>query len=482
MSPTRKRKAPRQRRKAPRPKQETLPFESAHVTNIEQGRLALQWLIAPVSLQHFFSTYFEKKPLLLRNARCKFDSLTSLDEVKHLVTSGKLQYGKHVDVTSYDAHGGRQTLNGQGVCGEKAWKQLEQNGCSIRMLRPQEHVEAIYRVCAHLEAFVECMVGANVYVTPAQSQGFAPHFDDIDAFVCQVEGRKRWRVYKRREDGLDELPRKSSIDFEQQEVEKGGRCVDTVLEQGDMLYMPRGYVHQAESCELRSVHVTLSMFQQWTWADLLLQSFRTAIEQHAVRDVRLRRSLPLRFTSYMGVCHSAAGATASKRKKRRMFEQSFRRVLDAVGEHYALDTAADEMACKFMAARLPPPCVAEAGVDADEDEEAAVAAAETVSDESAVRAVGGGVGRVCMRPDGVASVTSCARNSRGSGGVRAQTWTCLPHEAHAVNSVLQSHAHALRVRRVRMRSARDRKDLVRALVDMRLARVLSVSPSAPRPC
>ena len=40
------------------------------------------------------------------------------------------------------------------------------------------------------------------YLTPAGSQGFAPHYDDIDAFVLQLEGRKHWKVYSPRYDSL----------------------------------------------------------------------------------------------------------------------------------------------------------------------------------------------------------------------------------------------------------------------------------------
>jgi len=35
-----------------------------------------------------------------------------------------------------------------------------------------------------------------VYLTPPGSQGFSPHYDDIDAFVLQLEGSKRWRCYR----------------------------------------------------------------------------------------------------------------------------------------------------------------------------------------------------------------------------------------------------------------------------------------------
>ena len=34
------------------------------------------------------------------------------------------------------------------------------------------------------------------YLTPPGTQGFAPHYDDIEAFVLQLEGKKHWKVYQ----------------------------------------------------------------------------------------------------------------------------------------------------------------------------------------------------------------------------------------------------------------------------------------------
>ena len=34
------------------------------------------------------------------------------------------------------------------------------------------------------------MVGANVYLTPPGTQGFAPHYDDVEVFILQVKSEK----------------------------------------------------------------------------------------------------------------------------------------------------------------------------------------------------------------------------------------------------------------------------------------------------
>ena len=36
------------------------------------------------------------------------------------------------------------------------------------------------------------------YLTPAGTQGFAPHYDDIEAFLLQLEGSKHWKIYQPR--------------------------------------------------------------------------------------------------------------------------------------------------------------------------------------------------------------------------------------------------------------------------------------------
>lgn len=50
----------------------------------------------------------------------------------------------------------------------------------------------MWQVLGTLELFFRAPVGCNAYLTPPGRQGFAPHSDDIDAFILQLEGTKRW--------------------------------------------------------------------------------------------------------------------------------------------------------------------------------------------------------------------------------------------------------------------------------------------------
>jgi lysine-specific demethylase/histidyl-hydroxylase NO66 len=87
-------------------------------------------------------------------------------------------------------------------------------GCSLRLLNPQTFHEPVWKMCASLQEFLGSMVGANVYLTPPGTQGFAPHYDDVEVFILQLEGKKRWRLYEPRTP-MEKLPRFSSPNFSQ---------------------------------------------------------------------------------------------------------------------------------------------------------------------------------------------------------------------------------------------------------------------------
>ena len=125
------------------------------------------------------------------------------------------------------------------------WKNYK-DGCSVRLLCPQKFCDKVWKLLSVLEEEWGCMAGSNTYLTPAGTQGFAPHYDDIEAFLLQVEGTKHWKVYAPLDDAST-LPRYSSGNFKQNEI--GKPVLECDLEAGDLLYFPRGFIHQARSAD-----------------------------------------------------------------------------------------------------------------------------------------------------------------------------------------------------------------------------------------
>ena len=241
------------------------------------GKKVLAWMVRPISLDKFMAEYYECKPLLVRCKQEKqLTSLLSKEDIFAWLKEGKLNARTDLTLTRY-ANGKRETVDVSSA-GEAFVRDAFQNQqCSVRLLRPSQLADSLYRFVSSLEAYFCSCGGSNAYLTPANSQGFAPHYDDIDAFVIQLEGRKRWKVYKPYE-GDDEqlhilfprLPRHSSQDFTQEQVASLQVAYDTELLPGDVLYLPRGTVHQAKAPkDVHSLHVTISTGQKSTWADLL---------------------------------------------------------------------------------------------------------------------------------------------------------------------------------------------------------------------
>ncbi len=133
-------------------------------------------------------------------------------------------------------------------------------------------------------------VQINAYITPAESQGFAAHYDVHDVFVLQVAGEKHWTVHEpvhldplRNQPWTDHSKAVAEAAREQQPV------VDAVLRPGDALYVPRGFLHSAKALGGVSAHLTIGLHTMTRY--LLIQELAAL----AANQVDLRTALPLGF-------------------------------------------------------------------------------------------------------------------------------------------------------------------------------------------
>lgn len=433
--------------------------------------LFFSWLIAPISVDAFHENYFEKKPLIIhRNPEGKISArekknfgiidATQLHpgsghyysgwfgrkEMDSALQNEVVTNGKDIDITTYSKSGGKRvTVEHSGrASAEQVWKNAD-DGCSIRFLCPQRFNRNMWRMINLFEDFTGMGAGANTYWTPAMTQGFAPHYDEVDIFVLQTEGSKRWRLYPAR-DSSEILPQYSSRNFEQHEI--GAPYVDVVLREGDFLYAPRGTIHQCVALEEPSLHITLSSCLRVTWADYMKQMLPFAIDTMFEENLEFRKVLPRNFHRHMGIMYMQGDEEEEegnnpdrdleREEKRSEFQDKFLQLMTAlVNPDLPHDTAVDNMALDFMHGRVPP-ALPESNVEMK------------VSSKSRVRLVQAGVARLVSQAGDEAeekvSLFYTAQNSRlfkgNELGVKKYPITYAP----ALEELLLSYPKPLKVK------------------------------------
>lgn len=133
-------------------------------------------------------------------------------------------------------------------------------------------------------------VQINVYITPAQSQGFSAHYDVHDVFVLQVAGEKHWTVHEPVH--VDPLRNQPWTDHSQAVAAAASDhtpVIDEVLRPGDALYVPRGFLHSAKALGDVSAHLTVGLHTMTRY--LLVQELAAL----AADEPSLRAALPLGF-------------------------------------------------------------------------------------------------------------------------------------------------------------------------------------------
>ena len=258
---------------------------------------ALTRLLAPITVREFFADYYEKKPLLIRRrAPSYFGDLLTLADVDRVLTTGHLRPGQ-IDVVNAGAAEpikGKDFATPSGVVDPARVAGLFANGATIIFQRLNHSVPRLAEFCAGLEAEFTQPFQMNVYLTPPRSQGFKRHYDTHDVFVIQVIGSKQWKLY-----GTPvELPL-AGHSFDSDKQDAGPLSRSFRLKQGDVLYVPRGLVHDAVSTGETSLHITVGVLS-YTWADMMADTVSAVCRS----DLRFRRSLPA------GFAHATFNATA----------------------------------------------------------------------------------------------------------------------------------------------------------------------------
>ncbi|CAL1147985.1 unnamed protein product [Cladocopium goreaui] len=255
------------------------------------------WLLAPVTPGEFLRRHWEKEPLHLPGNADRFHGLLSQRAIEaQLQTSTGLTFGKDINLARCGPDGKQIMCNGSGRAKVDVVQQEVRKGCSVQVVHPQRFCLEVSCLLSKLEAHFGCLWGANSFRTPPGGRGFKAHHDEVEVFMLQLEGAKRWRLHRC---PTGPLPRSYCWDYDEKDL--GEPLMELVLKAGDLLYLPRGTIHKGEAVEGEaSHHLTISTYQKFSWSEFLQKALPEALERAALEDVRFREGLPLRALSALG--------------------------------------------------------------------------------------------------------------------------------------------------------------------------------------
>jgi ribosomal protein L16 Arg81 hydroxylase len=158
-------------------------------------------------------------------------------------------------------------------------------GATIRVRDIQKFDPRLNRFTGEIRRLFAAQSQINVYLTPPATTGFAPHFDITDVFIVQCVGSKEWKVFHDYTDKM-ELPMPDTP-WDPDRYKPSAPAEAITLRPGDVLYLPRGAMHQAFCTDRESMHLTISLVPL-TFADLLVREFRRI----AGTDIKFRQRVP----------------------------------------------------------------------------------------------------------------------------------------------------------------------------------------------
>ena len=246
----------------------------------------LEQLIAPVSVKDFFHEYWEQRPLhVAREMPAWCEVLPGVQDVDAFVALASLDDGHSLRVVQTEA--GLPTemplTSRNGERDLEAIYRAYAQGWTILINGLHRRSAEIAKLATQLGDAVSQDVGVNLYVTPPNAQGIAPHMDGHDVFLLQTSGRKEWRVYSPAIDlPLEDQDTKIDPDH------LGPCLVQATLEPGHVLYIPRGFVHEGDTAGESSLHLTIGI-HALRWVEIVSEAVQLAAE----RMVEFRRSVSM---------------------------------------------------------------------------------------------------------------------------------------------------------------------------------------------
>jgi hypothetical protein len=277
-------------------------------TRSAPGLESLARILEPCAQEEFLGSSWGVNFLHVRGRAGRFAHMMPWGRLSEILNRQRLDFprlrlvrdGKSLPVSSYLRHatGGKQKTPIPRLKSAGLARELRE-GATLVLDAVDELSEPVEELAKGLELFFRERVQVNLYAGWQTSRGFDLHWDDHDVFILQVTGRKRWSVYGQTR------PYPLVNDIEKAQKPEHAPLWEVTLEDGDLLYIPRGWWHVAEPLAEPTLHLTVGVhnrtgldFLRWLSEALrACETFRrdlprlASVSERAAHAARLREEL-----------------------------------------------------------------------------------------------------------------------------------------------------------------------------------------------
>lgn len=186
-------------------------------------------LLNKITPEQFLAEYWQKKPLLIRQAIPGFSGLLTPDELAGLACEDEVQ-SRLVQLTK----GEWQVTTGPMT--EKTFKRLPAKDWTLLVQGVNHYVPEAADLLAQFSFIPHARLDDLMVSYAPDGGGVGPHLDSYDVFLLQGSGKRHWKISQQIDFTLiEDAPLRILKHFETEQ--------EWVLEAGDMLYLPPQIAH-----------------------------------------------------------------------------------------------------------------------------------------------------------------------------------------------------------------------------------------------
>jgi len=263
----------------------------------------IDWLVYPLGWQLFVENYLEQNLLVVkRNNSSYYDKLLSVENVDEVikglvnvanfsVSISPTREGVNCDAVYRTVKKDNIEIR-SGINVARLKEMFNKGDCSVVVNNMANCSLPVSRLLQNIGIEISGNCYADLFLTPPEvKNGFGIHYDLHDVYVLQIFGSKRWQVYESPVH-LPDSP-EHYRGFVRDET-KYRSLADVELLAGDLLYLPRGFVHNVTTNGSPSIHLTVGCNSK-PWSEVMsdflidLSNEVEVLKESLPASIRIRR-------------------------------------------------------------------------------------------------------------------------------------------------------------------------------------------------